>query len=94
MPTILIQMSVRIIKEQELIIGPVAWEEAGKVPGLKILDEKKGDIAFEGDPKVILDKLIAQYARLFGRASNEVCKEAVKDLLASVPKEQLPENLK
>jgi len=39
--TIFDQISVRIIKEQELIIGPLAWEEAKKVPGLKVVDHKK-----------------------------------------------------
>lgn len=28
-------MAIRIIKEQELIIGPIAWEEAGHVKGQK-----------------------------------------------------------
>ena len=37
---ILNQISIRIIREQELIIGPVAWDEAKKVPGLTIVDSK------------------------------------------------------
>jgi hypothetical protein len=91
--SIFTQMSVRIIREQELVIGPVAWEEARKVNGLQVVDEKKGNITLDGDPKIILDKLVAQYARLFGRASNEVCKEAVQDLIAELPKEDIPESL-
>ena len=87
------QISVRIIKEQELIIGPLAWEEAKKVPGLQVVDQQKGEVAFGADAKDVLDKLVAQYGRLFGRASIEVCKEAVQDLIADLPKEQVPASL-
>jgi hypothetical protein len=92
--SILTQISVRIIKEQELIIGPVAWEEAKKVPGLQIIDQSKGEISFGGDGKEIVNKLVDQYAKLFGRASNEVCKEAVGDLIAELSPEEVPSNLK
>ena len=87
------QISIRIIKEQELIIGPLAWEEAKKVPGLQVVDQQKGEVAFGADAKDVLDKLVAQYGRLFGRASIEVCKEAVQDLIADLPKEQVPSSL-
>jgi hypothetical protein len=94
MSTIFDQISVRIIKEQELIIGPVAWEEAKKVQGFRVIDPKKGEVAFDGDPKQILDNLIARYAVLFGRASDEVCKEAVQDLIAELTPDQIPSGLK
>jgi len=87
------QISIRIIKEQELVIGPVAWEEAQKVPGLKV-DSKKSEVSFSGDAKEVCKKLVAQYTRLFGRASAEVCKEAVQDLIVELPKDQVPANLK
>lgn len=88
-----IAMAVRIIREQELIIGPLAWDEAKKVEGLSI-DTSKEEINFAGDKTQILNNLVKQYSRLFGRASQEVCKDAVKDLLADMPKEQVPELLK
>lgn len=91
--TIFEQISLRIIKEQALIIGPVAWAEAKKVAGLKVVDQIKGEIAIEGDTKDVINGLVNQYAKLFGRASNEVCKEAVQDLLAELPKEQIPSHL-
>lgn len=87
------QISVRIIKEQELIIGPVAWDEAKKVAGLKITDQNVGIVAFDGDPKDVLNRLVAQYSRLFGKVSTEVCREAVQDLLAELPDDQIPTNL-
>lgn len=87
------QISVRIIKEQELLIGPLAWDEARKVPGLKILDQTTGRVEFNGDPKEILTKLVDQYSRLFGRASTEVCRQAVQDLIVEMPKNEVPEIL-
>ena len=38
------QIVTRIIREQELVIGPLAWDEARKVEGLQVLDEKKGEV--------------------------------------------------
>lgn len=88
-----IAMAVRIIREQELIIGPLAWDEAKKVPGLVISTEKE-EISFEGDKVQVLNGLVKQYSRLFGRASQEVCKDAVKDLITGLPQNEVPELLK
>lgn len=79
----------RIIKEQEFIIGPIAWEEAGKVSGLRV-NIKAHEVNVEGDPKEVLEKLVAQYERLFGRASREVCRDAVRPLLAQVSESEIP----
>lgn len=48
---------------------------------------------FAGDEKDIINRLVAQYERLFGKASHEVCKEAVQDLLAEMPPDQIPSSL-
>ena len=87
------QIPIRIIKEQELIIGPLAWDEAGKVNGL-VIDQSHNSVSFAGDQKEIINRLVAQYERLFGRASHEVCKEAVQDLIAEMPPEEIPDSLK
>ena len=87
------QIAIRIIKEQELVIGPVAWSEAKKVAGLHILDQDKGQVSLDGDPKQVLDRVVAQYSRLFGEVSREVCKEAVQDLLAELPQADIPSSL-
>ncbi len=87
------QISVRIIKEQELIIGPVAWDEAKKVPGLNVVDQGKGEVTASGDAKEVVNKLVAQYTRLFGQVSTEVCRDAVQDLVADLPKDQVPVSL-
>lgn len=88
--TIFDQITIRIIKEQELIIGPVAWEEAKKVPGFHVIDQAKGEVSLEGDPKELVGKIVTQYSRLFGETSTEACKGVVQDLLAELPKDQVP----
>jgi len=89
----ILQIPIRIIKEQELVIGPLAWDEARKVSGLTV-DQSHNLVSFSGDSKDIVNRLVAQYERLFGRASHEVCREAVKDLIAEMPSEEVPSSLK
>ena len=91
--TIYEQISVRIIKEQELIIGPIAWQEATKVSGITIIDQEKQEVSIKDDPKLVLSRLVEQYSRLFGKVSTEVCKEAAQDLLVELPPDQVPANL-
>ncbi|MBI2086554.1 MAG: hypothetical protein HYT69_00020 [Candidatus Zambryskibacteria bacterium] len=89
------QIAVKIIKEQELIIGPLAWQEAGKVNGMNIINTQSGAVVVEnGDPKLVIDKLVAQYDRLFGRASREVCKEAAAPFLTTLTPAEVPFSLK
>jgi hypothetical protein len=92
--SILDQVASQIIKEQELIIGPLAWREAGKVNGIHIIDQKSGAVTVEnGDSKHIIDMLVAQYDRLFGRASREVSREAAAPLLAHLAASERPLSL-
>ena len=81
------QMAEKIIKEQESIIGPVALEQAKKVPGLSV-DWQKHEVGLVGDEKEILQKLVEQYQHLFGQTSVEVCKDAIRNL--QVPADNLP----
>lgn len=83
------KMVEKIIQEQEKIIGPVALEQAKKVPGLSV-DWPKHIITFSGNKKEIIEKLVGQYKSLFGPASVETCKDAVKGMLSDVPKDQVP----
>ncbi len=77
------------------MIGPLAWEEARKVQGLQIIDLKNGEVSLQnGDPKNIVDSLVAQYERLFGRASHEVCRDAVRDIVANMTPEEVPSSLR
>lgn len=89
------KIASHIIKEQELIIGPLAWSEASKVSGLKIIDEKRGEVEFSNsDPKQVVDGLVNQYKRLFGLASQEVCKDAVASMIVSLSPNEIPLSLK
>lgn len=83
------QMAEKIIKEQEGIIGPIALEQAKKVHGLSV-DLQKHEITFSGNKTDILEKLVEKYKEVFGQASVEVCKDAVRGILAKLPKEQVP----
>jgi len=93
--TLLSQIAIKIIKEQELVIGPLAWDEAKKVEGLNVIDQIKGELELKnGDPKAVIDRLVGQYERLFGRASHEVCREAVTAIIADLPASDIPSSLK
>lgn len=89
----ILEIPIRIIKEQELVIGPLAWEEAKKVAGL-IIDQPHSSVSFSGDKKDVINRLVAQYERLFGRASHEVCREAVCDIVSNMPSDEVPSSLK
>lgn len=91
-PTLL-NIPILIIKEQELVIGPLAWEEARKVTGLNI-DYSNKTVTFSGDANEIINNLVAQYERLFGQASREVCRESVQDILKSMSSAEIPTSLK
>ena len=87
-------LAAKIIKEQALVIGPLAWSEASKVQGLTI-DMQKGEVVITSeDPKGAVDRLVAQYERLFGRASHEVCREAVASLVAQMTASDVPQSLR
>jgi len=88
------QIASRIIKEQEGIIGPIAWDEARKVAGLKVLDLSAGSVTIENpDAKTVIDQLVSQYENIFGRASREVCREAVAALIADMSPQEVPSSL-
>ena len=85
------QMAEKIIKEQEMIIGPIALEQAKKVEGLQVVSDS--DVKIVGDRKNVLGRLVDQYAKLFGRASIEVCREAVRGMTSQAPHDQIPQIL-
>jgi hypothetical protein len=87
------QLAESIIQEQAVVVGPLAWEQAGKVSGLRI-DVAKHEVNIEGNAKEVLEKLVAQYEELFGAASREVCRDAVRPLLSQVSEEDIPAVLK
>lgn len=87
------QIPIRIIQEQALIIGPLAWDEAIKVSGL-IIDQSHTTASFSSEAKDVINRLVSRYERIFGKASHAVCHDAVKDILAQMPTEEVPSSLK
>ena len=86
------QIASQIIKDQEAIIGPVALEQAKKVAGLEV--DNTENVKLNGNAKDILAHLVDQYANLFGRASIEVCREAVHEIKTAISQDELPEILR
>lgn len=82
----------QIIKEQQAIIGPVALDQAKKVSGLQV--SGVDDVKITGNKKEVLGNLVNQYAKLFGRASIEVCKEAFQQYSDKIPTSEIPDILK
>lgn len=87
-----IELVKRIIKEQELVIGPLALREAKKVRGLAV--SEAGDISIQADGKKVLGDLVEQYEGLFGPASREVCREAVRSMLPQAVQKDIPDVLR
>jgi len=92
--SILQQIAIKIIREQELIIGPLAWIEAQKVSNLKVLNKDRGEVDLGSDEPSTIDKLVYQYERLFGRVSVEVCKDAAANLIGSLAPMDIPVSLR
>jgi len=87
------QIAEKIIEQQELIIGPVAVEQAKRVKELKI-DWPQHDVDISGSPQAAIDALVAQYKELFGQIAVETCKEAVVRYTSQLTPDQLPSSLK
>lgn len=88
-------MALKIIEEQERIIGPIAIEQAQSVSNLHLKWEKKEHhIEFSGNPSSAINELIKKYSELFGKLSVEVCRSASSDLLSKLPQDQIPNILK
>lgn len=82
----------RIIKEQQSIIGPVALDQAKKVAGLEV--GGGDDVKITGNKKEVLGNLVNQYAKLFGQASVEVCKEAFSYVADKMSPADIPDVLR
>ncbi len=87
------KIAQNIIEQQELIIGPVAVEQAQLVEGL-LVDWSKRAVSFTINPATVINNLVKQYKELFGQISVEVCKEAASKFAQQLTPEQLPESLK
>lgn len=83
-----------IVEHQQLVIGPLAVEQANKVAGISISYGANLQVKVTGsDTEKILTELVSQYEQLFGRASVEVCRDAVKEIKPKVDSAVLPQIL-
>lgn len=78
-----------IVIQQKQIIGPLAVDQANKVPGVKISSDTT-EITISGNSQDIIALLVKQYEHLFGRASIEACKDAIKSITPAIPSQELP----
>ncbi len=78
----------KIIKDQEQLIGPLAWHEASKIHGLRILDQGKGDIAIDPtiDSRQVIDSLVNRYGNVFGKAMTELLPSVHDVHFSTVPR--------
>lgn len=85
-------MIAHIIKNQQAVIGPIALDQAKKVGGFSI--DSSGNVEISGNGKEVIENLVKQYEKLFGQASIEVCKDAVKEVMSQVSLKDIPDILK
>lgn len=80
-----------IVSQQHQLIGPLAIDQANKVAGLKVTNGGNLEISVTGqDSRQILSQLVQKYEDLFGLASVEVCKDAIRETQIEVSDKELP----
>lgn len=72
------QLALKIIKEEEKLIGSKAWELAMNVPGIFV--DVDHILKISGNKNETINKLISQYEQVFGNASRELARDAIKNL--------------
>lgn len=82
----------KIVEEQTLIIGPIAKDLAKRAQGIKGLNGN--DLYIEGDPILALGSLVGQFERLFGKASVDASRAALKRTGIGLLPEELPSILR
>jgi hypothetical protein len=85
---------LKIIQEQELVIGALAWSEAQKVDGLRIVNQERAQVVLEDEPRRVTDRLVARYERLFGHTAQQVCRDAVAGILDTLSPTDIPMSLR
>lgn len=79
-----------IVDHQKAIIGPLALEQAKKVPGIVVSSENVEVSTGTEDPTLLIEHLVKKYEELFGKTSIEVCKDAIRELTTPVAPKDLP----
>jgi hypothetical protein len=86
------QITLRIVEDQENIIGPLAREEALRISGISFVNDGK-DVSLSGDKRHLIDQVVARYEHLFGKASVQVCRDAAAPFLPSLKTGETPISL-
>ncbi len=88
------QIAKKIIKEQESIVGKLAWKEVANIPGVEFVNAEKEQVQLSENKQEAINNLVAYFNRLFGRASYEVTLAAVADILDELSPEEIPASLR
>jgi hypothetical protein len=84
-------IATHILKGQFSVVGPLAVDQAKMVSGVTI--DTANNVKITGNGKEVLTNLVKQFEKLFGQASVEVCKDAVRESEVTIPSKDLPEIL-
>lgn len=84
----------RILKEQETILGSLAWQLAEKISGLRIINKESFEVTIIGDPMAVIDNFVYRCERVFGSFARDASKQAVAFLLAEMPIDDIPSRLR
>lgn len=85
-----------IITHQREVLGPLAVEQVKGIAGIVVSADGKVKISLkkESESKDLLTNLVKRYEKLFGQASIEVCRDAIKEAGVKISDEMLPEVLR
>jgi len=64
------------------------------VSGLVVVNKQTPEVAITGEPKTVINDLVARFAKVFGTFATDVSKQAVADILIDIPVEDVPNGLK
>lgn len=80
---------------QREVMGPLALEQANTVSGILVDESGKVKITLKKDTstKDLLKSLVKKYEQLFGQASIEVCKDAIRESGVTLDEKDVPDIL-
>lgn len=88
-----VNITKSIINHQQMIIGPLAMEQAKKVNGIQVSNDGTITVTSKNISQII-ENLVVSYQHIFGQASVEACKDAIKESQLSLSPSDLPEILR
>lgn len=85
-------LATEIIRSQSMVIGPLAFDQAKQVNGITV--DESLTVSITGEGREVLHNLVIQSKGLFGQASVEMCKDAIRELHMEIDPKDLPEILR